>query len=142
MGAKPAVITAVGKDELGKILLARAEEMKIDTSYILIDEKKPTGTVNVELKDEGIPIFTINEGVAWDAITPDEKTFKALLRGEMGRFLFWNACSEVGRKQENSEKVTFGNKGKTFFLRRKPESRFLHKGMDIIFTRTLPRFSR
>ena len=74
LGAKPAVITAVGKDELGKILLARAEEMGVDTSYILIDEKRPTGTVTVKLEDEGIPIFTINEGVAWDAITPDEKT--------------------------------------------------------------------
>ena len=61
-----------------KFLLARAKELGIDTSYILIDEKRPTGTVTVELKDEGIPIFTINEGVAWDAITPDETKFRAL----------------------------------------------------------------
>ena len=80
LGAKPAVITAVGRDELGKILLARAEAMGIDTSYILIDENRPTGTVTVKLEDEGIPVFTINEGVAWDAITPDEKKFKALRR--------------------------------------------------------------
>ena len=77
LGAKTAVITAVGKDEFGKILLARAEEMGIDTSYILIDENRPTGAVSVKLEDEGIPIFTINEGVAWDAITPDENKIKA-----------------------------------------------------------------
>ena len=57
LGAKPAVLTAVGRDELGKILISRAEEMGVDTSYILIDEKRPTGTVTVKLEDEGIPDF-------------------------------------------------------------------------------------
>jgi fructokinase len=75
LGAKPAVITAVGKDELGKTLLARAKEVGVDTSYILIDEKSPTGTVTVKLEDEGVPVFTINKGVAWDAITLDEKQY-------------------------------------------------------------------
>ena len=78
LGAKPTVITAVGRDELGKVLLTITEKMGIDTSYILVDEKRPTGTVTVKLEDEGIPIFTINEGVAWDAITLDEEKFKAL----------------------------------------------------------------
>ena len=50
LGAKPAVLTAVGKDKLGEILIARAEEMGVDTSYIVIDKQRPTGTATVELK--------------------------------------------------------------------------------------------
>ncbi len=94
LGARPSVLTAVGNDDLGKILLAKAEAMGIDTSYILIDEKRPTGTVTVELQAEGIPVFTINEDVAWDAITPDEKKFRDLSEEEWDVFLLWNPCPE------------------------------------------------
>ncbi len=100
LGAKPAVITAVGKDELGKTLLARAKEVGVDTSYILIDEKSPTGTVTVKLEDEGVPVFTINKGVAWDAITLDEKLYEALTGKEWDVFCFGTLAqrSEENRK--------------------------------------------
>jgi fructokinase len=98
LGAKPAVITAVGKDELGKTLLARAKEVGVDTSYILIDEKSPTGTVTVKLEDEGVPVFTINKGVAWDAITLDEKLYEALTGKEWDVFCFGTLAQ---RSEEN-----------------------------------------
>jgi fructokinase len=100
LGAKPAVITAVGRDELGKILFSRAEKMGIDTSYILVDELRPTGTVTVKLQEEGIPVFTINEGVAWDAIAPDEKKFEALAGEDWDVFCFGTLAqrSEENRK--------------------------------------------
>ena len=100
LGAKPAVITAVGKDELGKTLLARAKEVGVDTSYILIDEQRPTGTVTVKLEDEGVPVFTINKGVAWDAITLDEKQYKALEAEKWDVFCFGTLAqrSEENRK--------------------------------------------
>lgn len=98
LGAKPAVLTAVGKDELGKTLLARAKEVGVDTSYILIDEKSPTGTVTVKLEEEGVPVFTINKGVAWDAITPDEKQYEALTGNEWDVFCFGTLAQ---RSEEN-----------------------------------------
>jgi fructokinase len=100
LGANPAVITAVGKDELGKILLSKAKEVGVDTSYILIDEKRPTGTVTVKLEDEGIPVFTINKGVAWDAITLDEKQYEALNEKKWDVFCFGTLAqrSEDNRK--------------------------------------------
>lgn len=115
LGAKPAVITAVGKDELGKILLSRAEEMSIDTSYILIDEKRPTGTVTVELEDEGIPIFTINEGVAWDAINPDEGKFKALAEEEWDVFCFGTLAQRSEENRKTLERLFSEIKTKHFF---------------------------
>ncbi|WP_440944807.1 carbohydrate kinase family protein [Methanosarcina sp. T3] len=45
----------------------------------------------------------------------------------MGCFLFRNPCPEVGRKQEDTAKAVFGNKGRKFFLRCKPEGRVLQK---------------
>jgi fructokinase len=115
LGAKPAVITAVGKDDLGKILFARAEEMGIDTSYILVDEKRPTGTVTVELEDEGIPIFTINEGVAWDAITPDEKTFKALSREKWDVFCFGTLAQRSEENRRTLKRLLSEIKTNNFF---------------------------
>jgi fructokinase len=115
LGAKPAVITAVGRDELGKILLARAEEMGIDTSYILIDEKRPTGTVSVKLEDEGIPIFTINEGVAWDAITPDENKFKALEEEELDVFCFGTLAQRSEENRKTLKRLLTKIRAKHFF---------------------------
>ncbi|MCQ1534776.1 carbohydrate kinase [Methanosarcina sp. KYL-1] len=100
LGSKPAVISAVGRDELGKNLLLKAEEMGIDTSYILTDEQRPTGTVTVELEGEGIPHFIINEGVAWDAITLKDGEIEALTAEEWGVFCFGTLAqrSEANRK--------------------------------------------
>lgn len=115
LGAKPAVITAVGKDKLGEILLTSAEVMGIDTSYILIDEKRPTGTVTVELKAEGIPTFTINEGVAWDAITLREKEFKALLREEWDVFCFGTLAQRTEENRKTLKKLLSEIRSKHFF---------------------------
>lgn len=115
LGARPAVITAVGKDKLGEILLARAEVMGVDTSYILIDEKKPTGTVTVELKAEGIPIFTINEGVAWDAITPGEKEFRTLSGEEWDVFCFGTLAQRTEENRKTLKRLLSEIRSKHFF---------------------------
>ena len=58
----------------------------------------------------------------------------------MGRLLLRNACPEVGREDENTEKATYENKGKHFFY--DLNLRELQKGMDIIFSRTLEAIPR
>jgi len=115
LGAKPAVITAIGKDDLGKILFARVEEMGIDTSYILVDEKRPTGTVTVELEDEGIPIFTINKGVAWDSITPNEKTFKAISGEKWNVFCFGTLAQRSEENRRTLKRLLLEIKANNFF---------------------------
>lgn len=115
LGAKPAVITAVGRDDLGENLLARAKAMGIDTSYILIDKKRPTGTVTVELQAEGIPVFTINKGVAWDAIIPDEKEFEALSGEEWDVFCFGTLAQRTEENRKTLERLFSEIKSKDFF---------------------------
>lgn len=115
LGAKPAVISAVGRDKLGKNLILKAEEMGIDTTYILIDEKRPTGTVTVKLEDEGIPVFTINEGVAWDAITPDERKFEALAAEEWDVFCFGTLAQRSEENRKTLKRLLSKIKAKHFF---------------------------
>jgi len=115
LGARPSVLTAVGNDELGKILLTKAEAMGIDTSYILIDEKRPTGTVTVKLQAEGIPAFTINEGVAWDAITLDEKELRTLSEEEWDVFCFGTLAQRTEENRKTLERIFSKIKAKHFF---------------------------
>ncbi len=99
-GTKTAVISAVGKDELGTELLNKAKQLGIDTSYIFVDERRPTGTVSVELNDEGIPNFKIHENVAWDAIKLDSEKTDVLVAEEWDVFCFGTLAqrSEVNIK--------------------------------------------
>jgi fructokinase len=115
LGAKPTVITAVGRDKLGKVLLTITEKMGIDTSYILVDEKRPTGTVTVKLEDEGIPIFNINEGVAWDAITLDEEKFKALAGKEWDVFYFGTLAQRSEENRRTLKRLLSEIKANNFF---------------------------
>ncbi|WP_048109898.1 carbohydrate kinase [Methanosarcina barkeri] len=115
LGAKPAVITAVGRDQLGKKLLSQAEAMGIDISYILIDKKRPTGTVTVELQAEGIPVFKINKGVAWDEITPDEKEFEALSKEEWEVFCFGTLAQRSEENRKTLQRLFSEIKAKYFF---------------------------
>lgn len=60
------VVSAVGNDKLGKEILDNLTDKKLNT---LIDEVHyPTGTVQVELDNNGIPCYDIKENVAWDNI--------------------------------------------------------------------------
>ena len=71
LGAESYAISAVGKDPLGDEIMQ--EINKIGIGYLIERVNYPTGTVLVELK-EGIPNYTIIEGVAWDHIPLTEST--------------------------------------------------------------------
>mgnify|MGYP002227804125 CR=1 FL=1 len=64
-GTEGWAISAVGEDELGDELIAKADEAGINT--VLQRNAWPTSTVEVALKN-GIPEYTIVKGVAWDHI--------------------------------------------------------------------------
>lgn len=76
LGAESYAISAVGKDPLGDEIMQ--EINKIDIGYLIERVNYPTGTVLVELKD-GIPNYTIIEGVAWDHI-PLTESMKTLAK--------------------------------------------------------------
>jgi len=71
-GFKSYVVSAVGKDLLGKEILKIFAEKEL---WLLVETVDwPTGTVKVELNDKGIPQYEICENVAWDNIPFTERT--------------------------------------------------------------------
>lgn len=65
-GLKSCVVSAVGNDELGDEIIDnlthKGQNLKVSRVPY------PTGTVQVEMDDVGVPQYVINENVAWDNI--------------------------------------------------------------------------
>lgn len=68
LGVETAMISRVGKDELGEELLAFLRERKVNTEFVQIDDKLGTGIVNVMLDARKNATYTIVRDVAWDQI--------------------------------------------------------------------------
>jgi len=71
-GFKSYLVSAVGKDSLGKEILEIFAEKGLELLVETVDY--PTGTVKVELDGNGIPKYEICENVAWDNIPLTERT--------------------------------------------------------------------
>lgn len=65
-GFKSKVISAVGDDNLGNELLEQFASRGLNCEIATVPY--PTGTVQVELDPNGVPMYDIKEGVAWDNI--------------------------------------------------------------------------
>jgi len=66
LGAEAVVVSCVGDDPLGQEILQRLDALGLGRQYVAVDREHPTGTVSVELEDEGKPRYVIHENVAWD----------------------------------------------------------------------------
>lgn len=80
MGAEGYAISAVGNDVSGTEIIQELDKNHIISSYISTVEY-PTGSVMVELKD-GIPTYTIIEGVAWDHIPLTQNSIELMKRAD------------------------------------------------------------
>ena len=65
-GLNSLVISAVGHDKLGNEILSDFDEKLLNHHISKVEY--PTGTVQVELDNEGVPYYDIRENVAWDNI--------------------------------------------------------------------------
>ena len=70
-GLDALAVSAVGTDDLGAATLSELRSKGLD--YIIPRVDFPTGTVGVTLDEDGVPSYSITEGVAWDNIpfTPE-----------------------------------------------------------------------
>ena len=60
------VVSAVGEDKLGNEILESFNNRRLN--YLIQRVPYPTGTVQIELDEAGIPCYEIKENVAWDNI--------------------------------------------------------------------------
>lgn len=65
-GLDSCVVSAIGKDRLGVEILENFDEKKLN--YLIPEVDYPTGTVQVEIDQVGVPQYNIKENVAWDNI--------------------------------------------------------------------------
>lgn len=70
-GLQSRVVSAIGEDKFGNEILDNFQGKGLHT---LIEKVKyPTGTVQVQLDNEGVPCYDIKENVAWDNIPFTDK---------------------------------------------------------------------
>lgn len=65
LGSHAAILSRIGRDDLGRQAVALLDPQPVDTEYLQIDAVHETGAVTVELKD-GQPSYVIHEPAAWD----------------------------------------------------------------------------
>src|SRR5690349_17313187 len=73
LGDRGMVVSRVGDDALGRKALARLRQAGLTTAHVQLDAERSTGTVGVQLGEQGKPSFVITENVAWDFLewSPD-----------------------------------------------------------------------
>ncbi len=111
-GHKACTVSAVGKDELGDEALALLDKKGIACTIARVDY--PTGTVQVDLDDNGVPCYEIKEDVAWDNI-PFTPVLKELA--------------------QHSKAVSFGSLAQRSFVSRTTINKFLDampEGDDVL----------
>ena len=77
LGEEGWAVSAIGDDPLGAEIMDIVTRKKL--RHIIVVTDKPTGTVQVELDDKGVPGYNIKEDVAWDNIpfTPEMEALAA-----------------------------------------------------------------
>ena len=73
------VLSRVGDDDLGHEILSQLDHLGIGTNYVSIDSDHPTGTVDVEIDQQGLPTYIIKEGAAWDYISDEGQDLAGLV---------------------------------------------------------------
>ncbi len=65
LGNHAAILSRIGRDQLGRLAIDQLDPMPIDASPVQVDMQHPTGRVTVEFS-EGEPRYQIQEHAAWD----------------------------------------------------------------------------
>lgn len=75
LGARTAMISAVGDDPPGRRARQQLDRLGVDTSGVSIVPDQPTGTVAVTVAEDGEPAYRIAEPAAWDFIPQSPEAF-------------------------------------------------------------------
>lgn len=78
LGAEAAVISRVGRDDLGREMTDRIRELGLPVTEVQWDESAPTGTVSVSISRDGIPEYIIHENTAWDRLAATDSALASV----------------------------------------------------------------
>jgi fructokinase len=72
LGNHAAVLSRIGRDNLGREAVALLEKLPVDTEYLQVDPAHETGSVTVSFND-GQPEYVIHQHAAWDFLELSDK---------------------------------------------------------------------
>ena len=72
LGNRAAILSRIGRDELGQAAMEFLHPLPVDASAIQVDPAHQTGRVTVTLQG-GEPLYSIDQPVAWDFLEPREE---------------------------------------------------------------------
>ncbi|MDP2060076.1 MAG: carbohydrate kinase [Flavobacteriaceae bacterium] len=99
LGNQVSMLSAVGKDELGKELMEFISAQGLNTDLIAINDKFPTSTVNVKLDADGVATYSIEKPVAWDEISLSDAVKK---KSECATYLIYNSLTVRSETSRNT----------------------------------------
>jgi len=103
-----AIISSVGKDNLGEKLIDYLNENSLETKFIQIDEMLQTGKVSVTLDSNGSASYEIKQPVAWDTIQLNNKLIELVTKSNV--FVFGSlVCRNIVSKQTLFELLKVAN---------------------------------
>jgi fructokinase len=81
LGNHAAILSRIGRDELGRLAVDKLDPLPVDTSHLEVDTEHDTGRVTVEFL-EGEPHYTINNPAAWDFLLLSDEWVRAAERAD------------------------------------------------------------
>ncbi|MDP8242563.1 MAG: carbohydrate kinase [Candidatus Hinthialibacter antarcticus] len=102
LGMNAAMISRLGRDELGKQAHQRILELGVPDLCVQWDDSHPTGTVNITLDENNQPDYFIVPEVAYDFIQINETTLDAIRNADCICFGTLAQRSEPSRNTLNS----------------------------------------
>ncbi len=90
-GTPVAMVSRIGRDQLGDEVLRRAARYGVTTDLVQVDPDLPTGFVRVDIDPSGNPSYEILAPAAWDAITTNDEL---LLRAANARAIVFGTLAQ------------------------------------------------
>ena len=92
------MVSAIGDDNRGREATSILRHYGINTSLVQVVRDAPTGTVGVELDDNGKPTYEIHENAAWDRLEFSDKHGNAMRTADAVYFGTLGQRSEMSRQ--------------------------------------------
>jgi len=92
-GVPVAMVSRVGADRLGEEAVRRAQRYGVAVDLVQVDPTLPTGFVTATIDRSGEPKYVILDGVAWDAVEPNDKL---LARAENAVAIVFGSLAQRG----------------------------------------------
>ena len=81
LGNRAAILSRIGRDELGRQAIDRLDPMPVETSFLEVDAAHETGRVTVSFVD-GEPHYTIHQPAAWDFLKLSDEWVRLVERAD------------------------------------------------------------